>query len=351
MLLLLSRFGIKYIYINITNNFNLLFRQICIRYPGLSWESQIPPEEHHQWKMALRQLLEIRNISVPRFVLEGITDYDDVTAVLFCDGSDVASAAKIYVRFPVAGGKYVARYLTGATKIAAKGNNNAPRQECTAMLLCCRLFDQVCTTWSDVKFKEVILCSDSNCALGGVLGRTQAQILFFSTRNYESKFLIDKHKIQVKKIPSRFQLADKATKLSLDYNAALDSEWWECEWLSGPVSSWRISDYSYSRTDEAVLMKAVYKPKSCAPQIQSNNTAAQTVSQPSSEFLFQLIQNISWLIWNLSSDFGRYSTLFLLDLLLLDTYSLVKIEQIEYRIIICKLETIRIVFAYLKLFE
>ena len=175
------------LFINITNNFNLLFRQICIRYPWIGWDQDIPPEEHYQWKMALRQLLEIKDISVPRFVLEGITDYNDVTAILFCDGSDVASATKIYVRFPVGGGKYVARYLTGATKIASKGNNNAPRQECTAVLLACRLFDQVCSTWTDVKFKEVLLCSDSNCALGSVLGRTQAQVLFFSTRNYESK--------------------------------------------------------------------------------------------------------------------------------------------------------------------
>ena len=82
-------------------------------------------------------------------------------------------------------------------------------------------------------------------------------------------------------------------KLSLDYNAALDSEWWECKCLAGPVSSWPISDYSYSHTDEAVLMKAVYKPKLCVPQIQSNNITAQTASQPSTEFLFQLMEKFS----------------------------------------------------------
>ena len=59
--------------------------------------------------------------------------------------------------------------------------------------------------------------------------------------------MIDKYGIKVKKIPSRFQLADKATKLSLDYNAALDSEWWECKWLSGPVSSWPTKKTMTSR--------------------------------------------------------------------------------------------------------
>ena len=255
----------------------MLFRQICVRYPGIGWDTQIAQEEHHLWKAALKQLLEIKNITVPRFALEGITDYSDITAVLFSDGSDVSSACKIYVRYPVGEGRYVARYLTGATKIGAKGNNSAPRQECTGVLLACRLYDQVCATWKDVTFKQAFLFVDSNCALGGVLGRTQAQTLFFSTRNYESKLLIDRHKIIVRKIPSKFQLADGTTKMCLDVNVALDPGWWECDWLAKPISTWPVSEYQFCKSDEAVLVKAIPKllHRTTETHLQCNNTVVQ----------------------------------------------------------------------------
>ena len=127
--------------------------------PDLSWDDPIPVQFHKDWIFAIKLALECEKVRVPRFCLKDSTKLEAWLGISV-DGSDLASCARLFLRYDTASGVKVS-YVMGSTKLAPKGHNVTPKSEVSSILQGLRLADtQIKTTYHEIQC-GAILCFNS----------------------------------------------------------------------------------------------------------------------------------------------------------------------------------------------
>ncbi|GFV10466.1 integrase catalytic domain-containing protein [Trichonephila clavipes] len=100
----------------------------------LSWDEELPDSLAGQWRIFQEQLPLLTNIKIPRCIL--IPQAIDVQVHGFCDSSEKAYCAVIYIRSKDATQTVVSRLLTSKTCVSPVKPQSLPRLElCSALLL------------------------------------------------------------------------------------------------------------------------------------------------------------------------------------------------------------------------
>ena len=104
-----------------------------------SWNDRLPAEVCDKFKQWVHQLLELEWLSLPRRALSTIPTTDrHYNLTLFCDASEKAMAASVYVVTPDST-EPTSRLLCAKTKLAPRKTQSVPRLELGAMVLGAKL--------------------------------------------------------------------------------------------------------------------------------------------------------------------------------------------------------------------
>ncbi|XP_046965871.1 uncharacterized protein LOC124534205 [Vanessa cardui] len=129
----------------------------------LSWDEQLPPEVNKLWSELIVDLPELNKIRIPRRVI--IDSYQFLEFHIFCDASERAYGACLYVRSVSDEGDVLVRLLVAKGRVAPLKPTTIPRLELCGALVGVRIYEKVVTSLR-VRAARTFFWSDSMIVLG-----------------------------------------------------------------------------------------------------------------------------------------------------------------------------------------
>ncbi|GFQ86532.1 integrase catalytic domain-containing protein, partial [Trichonephila clavata] len=128
----------------------------------LSWDEELPNSLARHWRIFQEQLPLLTKIKIPRCIL--IPQAIDVQVHGFCDSSEKAYCAAIYIRSKDATQTVISRLLTSKTRVSPVKTQSLPRLELCSALLLANLLHATLPTLT-VPISETFAWSDSKITL------------------------------------------------------------------------------------------------------------------------------------------------------------------------------------------
>lgn len=129
----------------------------------LSWDDCLPADIAKTWKDIVERLFILNSLRIPRLVL--CNSWKVIDLHIFCDASQTAYGACIYVRSVNTNGEVLVRLLTAKSRVAPIKPTTIPRLELCAALVGVRLYDKVIHSLN-AAIHNSIFWSDSTIVLG-----------------------------------------------------------------------------------------------------------------------------------------------------------------------------------------
>ena len=199
------------------------------------WDAVIPEEVATKLKKVVLKLKEARQVMFSRKV---VPDYPTgkPSLAVFCDGSQEAFCALVYIMWPTTAGVKVF-LVTGKAKVGPSNQVTVVRMELCAAVLACRLASSVKYAVSTEFMKEYYF-TDSTATLGLIQADTGALATYGGNRVGEIRQLSNKEDWLW--VPSGEQVADIGTRTdAMPCDLGTGSRYQDGPaWLRLPVGEW-----------------------------------------------------------------------------------------------------------------
>ncbi|XP_029162386.1 uncharacterized protein LOC114936252 [Nylanderia fulva] len=192
----------------------------------IQWDESIPLDMHARWSAFKRQLRELNDLSVPRFI-GGNQEGACVQIHGFCDASQRAYGACLYIRRQVDENEVQIDLLCSKTRVAPLRVISIPRLELCAALLLAQLLDKVRSS-IDIKDVRYTLWSDSTIALRWISSCSRKWSVFVSNRVGEIQRLTSG--LDWRHVPTTENPADLLSRGVHPHDIGNAALWWR-----GPV--------------------------------------------------------------------------------------------------------------------
>lgn len=146
---------------------------------GGTWDSELPEGQQERWTHLRRQLESAADVSVPRWV--GWTTSSQVDIHAFCDASQRAVAAVVYLVIVNSGGCNRSSLLASKTKVAPVKTVSIPRLELMGAHLLTRLLRAVLDALA-LNPGRIVAWSDSQVVLAWIRGHPTRWKTFVANR-------------------------------------------------------------------------------------------------------------------------------------------------------------------------
>lgn len=147
---------------------------------NVQWDEPVPPLLHSKWEQFKSQLTQLNSLNVNRCV-----KFNNSSQHLqlhgFCDASQQAYGACVYIRSYVGNDKYRVELLCSKTRVAPFKVISLPRLELCAALLLAQLIDKVRTSVELSNVKQ-FLWSDSTVTLHWIASSSKKWAVFVANR-------------------------------------------------------------------------------------------------------------------------------------------------------------------------
>ncbi|XP_012285782.1 uncharacterized protein LOC105702648 [Orussus abietinus] len=201
---------------------------------NLKWDESVPLDIYTTWNHYEGQLPHLGNIRIPRLV----RTMDAVQTELhgFCDASELAYGACLYIRTSTQEGAHTTHLLCAKSRVAPLKKISLPRLALCGALLLSKLIHQVRQALT-IPFKEVFCWSDSTITLAWIKGEPHRWKTFVANRVTEIQQLSQQSNWN--HVISEDNPADIISR-GCDPIDLRDSElWWTGPtWLSRDSSHW-----------------------------------------------------------------------------------------------------------------
>ena len=228
----------------------MLMQQLWSR--QLSWDEPLPEPELTQWTGWLRESCNLQHLSVPRCVTQKETIKSRQLHV-FCDASENAFGAVIYMRTTTHEGAHKCRFLIAKNRVAPLKKQSIVRLELQAAVLGARLADATVKELS-TKPDAIYFWSDSKVVLQYLANESRRFHTFVANRVAEVKELTAggtwRH------VPGKLNPADDCSR-GLPASELTP----ESRWLSGPAflclsqDNWPAQEEPQPLADDAEEVK------------------------------------------------------------------------------------------------
>lgn len=145
----------------------------------IGWEESVPADIHTLWTQYVGHLRSLEDIRIPRLVRT--THPIRIELHGFCDASEAAYGACLYIRSLAACGTWTAQLLCAKSKVAPIKSVSIPRLELCGALLLARL-SQKSTSALTMPINETIHWSDSTITLAWIRGEACQWKTFVANR-------------------------------------------------------------------------------------------------------------------------------------------------------------------------
>lgn len=145
----------------------------------LDWDASLPQEMHTRWINFRERLNQINNITVPRFVSSDNILHRQLHG--FCDASQLAYGAAIYLRTMDDSGNIVCHLLCAKSRVAPVKTVSIPRLELCAAKLLTSLVATVCDALN-MNANSVTYWSDAKIVLSWIRAKSSSFKIFVANR-------------------------------------------------------------------------------------------------------------------------------------------------------------------------
>lgn len=187
----------------------------------LSWDDTLPRPSQSQWLKYITELPQLNQLRIPRRVCNAGSKFQELHA--FCDASQAAYGACVYVRSMDSDGNLIVRLVCSKTRVAPLKAITVPRLELLGAQILCRLADSVVKSL-DISFKNIYYWCDSTIVLAWINTKPHLLKTFVSNRviDIQSRSNSDRWHY----IPTRQNPADLLTRGISPSELMSSNLWW-----------------------------------------------------------------------------------------------------------------------------
>ena len=231
----------------------LFFRELCEA--KLEWDEPLTSSLLVKWESIVDDLQSDHRIHISRYLLDDVSlTVDSFSLTGFCDASEKAHAAVVYIRAKTQKGFHV-RFLTSKTRVNPLQPQTIPRLELMSALLLTRLLVSVKNALeSRLLLSETICYTDSKVALHWIKGADKEWKQFVQNRTTEIKTLLPD--ASWNHCPGKDNPADLPSR-GVPFKQLISSDLWK----KGP--EWLTTE----RTEDEA--KAETMPEGCIPELKA----------------------------------------------------------------------------------
>lgn len=218
---------------------------------GIGWDQTPPDEVIRTWTTYKDQLPQLTDLRIPR----KLTCSESVSCELhgFCDSSEVAYGAVIYLRITDKDGAAHVYLVCSKARVAPLKRISLPRLELCAAVLLSELYQFVRDTYLNrIKIDAVYLWSDSTVVLSWLRSPSSRWVTFVANRVSQIQELTPTDSWH--HVSSGDNPADICSRGQLPCEIRHNSLWWAgpC-WLAKDHSSWPLDSDSINHDDEVIV--------------------------------------------------------------------------------------------------
>ncbi|CAI6343037.1 unnamed protein product [Macrosiphum euphorbiae] len=203
----------------------------------MDWDRPLSPDIQGRWMSFCKELEQLQRISIPRKVKPELSDEFHLHG--FCDASQEAYGACLYVRSRNQRGRWQARLLCSKTRVAPLKGSTIPRLELCGALLLVELAKKVADSWA-LSIMDFWFWTDSTIVLGW-LNSQQVRLKTY-VANRVSQILENSEVRQWHHVSTVDNPADLASRgLNPSELSVSESWWYGPRWLSEPEEKWNPS--------------------------------------------------------------------------------------------------------------
>jgi len=129
----------------------------------IDWDSALPEDIQRRWDTFCTELEDLRLVKVPRCT--SVTARSQIEIHGFCDASQEAYGACVYVHSKDQSHKWHSRLLCARSRVASLKGESIPRLELSGALTLVHLISKLASAW-EVNCRECYLWTDSRIVLG-----------------------------------------------------------------------------------------------------------------------------------------------------------------------------------------
>ena len=223
---------------------------------GLEWDQIMDKDLQEKVTMWFDELQDLGKIKIPRCIrLDQDEKEADVQLHAFCDASEDAYGAVIYLRMNYSSGKISTQLVAAKTKVAPIKSTSIPRMELMGAVLAVRLAKNIAETYN-IKSCEIQYWSDSQNVLWWIHGKSKRYKPFVGNRIAEIQTHSEPanwHHISTKSNPADFMTR------GLSITELADCElWWKGPEFLRTNKDWKSQSTPVTIPDRDPEIKSKY---------------------------------------------------------------------------------------------
>ena len=225
----------------------ILFQELWQK--GLQWDDPLDGYTGERWSSWKSDLLQLKDVTVPRCFGNGITPDSRIELHGFGDASPKAYGAAVYIRVTDEQGQISSQLVMSRSRVAPIKTVSLPRLELLAAVVNARLLKFVVQTLP-IKIDNIVCWTDSMVALHWIRGQSSCWKPFVANRVVEIQSTWDPECWRY--CPSKENPADLLTRGLTCGDMSSSTLWWNGpRWLLHPYESQPIQPRSEDTVHEA----------------------------------------------------------------------------------------------------
>lgn len=229
----------------------------------LSWDESLPAEHNSWWQSYRQQLASLNDLHIARLIKA--IDSSKIDLHGFCDASQKAYGACIYIRSTTRDGDVAVNLLCSKSRVAPLTPTTMPRLELCGALLLSTLFNKVLAL--KIPFDSCTLWSDSTIVLAWIKSNSSSLKTFVGNRVHQIQELTQ-GKSTWKHVRTEQNPADLISRGSSPAQLIDSSSiWWHGpNWLCDEPETWpssepsEVTELPETRPQQASLTTSVKDP-------------------------------------------------------------------------------------------
>lgn len=206
----------------------------------IDWDARLPADIQQKWDQFYEGLEQLKELNIPRKAIPECTKVIDVHG--FCDASEEAYGACVYIRSQGGDGKWYSRLLCAKTRVAPLKGSTIPRLELNGALLLAELAQRVAESWQ-INIGRFKLWTDSTVVLGWLNSQSSRLKTYVANRINQILDITEMRQWNhvgtqenPADIPSRGLRPRELLAARLWWNGPMWLERDEKEWISNPIT-------------------------------------------------------------------------------------------------------------------
>ncbi|XP_011868845.1 PREDICTED: uncharacterized protein LOC105562536 [Vollenhovia emeryi] len=202
---------------------------------GIEWDESVPMHIHRIWDQIRSQLCLLNKVKIPRLVISGKAD-SRIQIHGFCDASEKAYGACIYLREQSRQGEIVVSLLCSKSRVAPMKMLSLPRLELCGAVLLTDLMNKVINSLN-LKVQQRFYWTDSTIVLAWISSPSRKWQVFVANRI--SNIQDNSSPSEWRHVRSKDNPADLISKGTTPEKLIQTNSWWEGpQWLKEEERSW-----------------------------------------------------------------------------------------------------------------